>query len=108
MFRQKLRPYPGGQQSAIAVSPLPEPTPAKKKRMEHFPAVEMALWGERAWSQREHLVLVRQLKRTEGSPHVSYFEKERIMTEERRNRESRQGKQNIRGSDKAVNVGQVM
>lgn len=30
------------------------------------------------------------------------------MTEERRNREIRQGNQHIRGSDKAVNIGQVV
>lgn len=53
-------------------------------------------------------MLVRQLKRTEGSPHELYFDKERIMTEERRNRGIRRGKQNIRGSDKAVNIGQVV
>lgn len=49
-------------------------------------------------------MLVSQLKRPEGSTHELYFEKERIMTEERRSREIRQGNQRIRGSAKAVNI----
>lgn len=49
-----------------------------------------------------------QLERPEGFTHELYFKKERIMTEDKRNRDIHQGKLNIRGSDKAVNIlGQV-
>lgn len=107
MFKQKLRPNWGGQHYGISVSTLPEPIPPTKN-VKHFPTVEMALWAAEAWSQREHLVPVSPLKRAEGCTYEVYLEKERIMTEERRNREIRQGNQNIRGSDKAVNIGQVV
>lgn len=49
---------------------------------------------------------VGQLERAEDSSHESYLESKRIMTEERRSRESRQGKQRVRSSDKALNIGQ--
>lgn len=52
-------------------------------------------------------MLVKSVEAHIGSTHELYFQKERIMTEERRDREIRHGQQNICGSDKAANSSQV-
>lgn len=57
---------------------------------------------------RSHLVPVSQLKRAEESADGLYLENEWIMTEEIRNQDTRQENKQIRGSDKAVNLRQVV